>query len=50
LRVRAIDTECARKELPHLIGESSLTLTRYEMMLPSIEDIFAEIITSGDKQ
>jgi ABC-2 type transport system ATP-binding protein len=50
LRVRAIDTECARKELPHLIGESGLTLTRYEMMLPSIEDIFAEIITSGDKQ
>ena len=48
--VRAVDIERARKELPRLIGESGLTMTRYEMMLPSIEDIFAEIITNGDKQ
>jgi len=25
-------------------------LTRYEMMLPSIEDIFAEIITGGEQK
>jgi len=25
-------------------------MTRYEMMLPSIEDIFAEIITGGEKK
>jgi ABC-2 type transport system ATP-binding protein len=50
LRVRAIDIERARKELPRLIGESGLTLARYEMMLPSIEDIFAEIITNGEKK
>ena len=50
ITVRAIDIEHARKELPHLIAESGLTLTRYEMMLPSIEDIFAEIITGGEKK
>jgi ABC-2 type transport system ATP-binding protein len=50
ITVRAIDIERARKELPRLIAESGLTMTRYEMMLPSIEDIFAEIITNGDKQ
>ena len=48
--VRAVDIERARKELPRLIGESGLTLTRYEMMLPSIEDIFAEIMTNGEKK
>jgi ABC-2 type transport system ATP-binding protein len=50
ITVRAIDIKRARKELPRLIGESGLTLARYEMMLPNIEDIFAEIITNGDKQ
>jgi ABC-2 type transport system ATP-binding protein len=50
IRVRAVDIDRARKELPRLIGESGLTLTRYEMMLPSIEDIFVEILANGDKQ
>jgi len=50
ITVRAIDIERARKELPRLIAESRLTMTRYEMMLPSIEDIFAEIITGGEKK
>jgi ABC-2 type transport system ATP-binding protein len=46
--VRAIDVERARKELPRLISESGLTLTRYEMELPSIEDIFVEIMANGE--
>ena len=50
VRVRAVDIERARKELPRLIGESGLTLTRYELSLPSIEDIFVEILTNGDKK
>ena len=50
VRVRAVDIERARKELPRLIGESGLTLTRYELSLPSIEDIFIEILTNGDKK
>ena len=50
VRVRAVDIDRARKELPRLINESGLTLTRYEMTLPSIEDIFIEILTNGEKQ
>ncbi len=48
VRVRAVDIDHARKGLPRLIGESGLTLTHYELGLPSIEDIFVEIISSGD--
>ncbi len=44
LRVRAVDVLRARKELPGLIGQSGLTLTRYEMTLPDLEDIFVEIV------
>ena len=50
LKVRALDIDRARKELPRLVGESGLTLTRYELSLPSIEDIFVEILTNGDKK
>jgi len=50
VRLRAVDIDRARKELPRIISESGLTLTRYELTLPSIEDIFVEIMTSGDKQ
>jgi len=48
VRVRAVDVDRARKELPRLISESGLTLTHYELGLPSIEDIFMEIIGGGD--
>jgi ABC-2 type transport system ATP-binding protein len=48
VRVRAVDIDHARKGLPRLISESGLTLTHYELGLPSIEDIFVEIISSGD--
>ena len=50
LKVRAVDIDRARKELPRVIAESGLTLTRYEMTLPSIEDIFVEIFTNGEKR
>lgn len=49
LRVIAVDIDRARKELPRLIAESGLTLTRYELSLPSIEDIFVEILKNGDE-
>ena len=45
VRVQATESERARKELPGLIGSSGLTLTRYEMTLPSVEDIFMEIMS-----
>jgi ABC-2 type transport system ATP-binding protein len=48
--VRAVDVERARKELPGIIAQSGLTMTRYELMLPSVEDIFVEIMTNGGKK
>ena len=48
--VRSVDIDRARRELPRVISESGLTLTRYELMLPSIEDIFVEILTNGEKR
>jgi ABC-2 type transport system ATP-binding protein len=44
VRVKAVDVDFARKELPGLIGASGLTLLRYELVLPSLEDIFVEIL------
>lgn len=43
LRVRAVEINRARKELPKVIGESGLTLTRYELVLPGLEEIFMKI-------
>ncbi len=48
LRVKAVDVDRARKELPRLIGESGLTLTRYELVLPSIEDIFMDLVAGAE--
>lgn len=48
VRVTAIDVARAKKELPHLIGESGLTLTRYELVMPDLEDIFVNIINGRD--
>jgi ABC-2 type transport system ATP-binding protein len=45
--VKAVDVDHARRELPRLISESGLTLTHYELALPSIEDIFVEIFTGS---
>jgi ABC-2 type transport system ATP-binding protein len=47
LRVRALDLDRARKELPHLIANSGLTLSRYELVLPGLEDIFMMILSAG---
>jgi len=47
VRVTAVDIARAKKELPHVIGESGLTLTRYELVMPDLEDIFVNIINGG---
>ena len=44
LRVTARDVGAARKELPHLIAASNLTLLRYDLAQPSLEDIFVEVV------
>ena len=46
LRVRAAQVEKARKELPQLIASSGLTLCRYELVMPDLEEIFMEILSS----
>jgi ABC-2 type transport system ATP-binding protein len=48
LRVGAVDIEQARRELPRLISESGLTLARYELVLPDLEEIFMEILGDGE--
>jgi ABC-2 type transport system ATP-binding protein len=50
LRVQAIDIGQARSQLPRLIAESGLTLTRYELNMPNLEDIFVEIINGGTEK
>jgi ABC-2 type transport system ATP-binding protein len=45
IRVQASDLEKARNELPKLLGASQLTLSRYELTLPHLEDIFMEIVS-----
>jgi ABC-2 type transport system ATP-binding protein len=47
LKVKAIDIDRARHDLPRLIAESGLTLLRYELGLPNLEEIFVEILSSG---
>ena len=48
LRVGALDIERARRDLPRLISESGLTLARYELALPNLEEIFMEILGNGE--
>ncbi len=48
VRVTAVDLNRARHELPGLISQSGLTLARYEMVMPNLEDIFLDIINGRD--
>ena len=44
LRVQAKDVTTAKKELPRIIGASGLSLLRYELVMPGLEDIFMELV------
>ncbi len=44
LRARASDVMRAQREFPRLIADSGLTLCRYELILPDLEEIFMEIV------
>jgi ABC-2 type transport system ATP-binding protein len=44
LRVRVRDVALAKKELPVLVARSGLTLLRYELVMPSLEDIFIKLV------
>ncbi|MDV2988603.1 MAG: ABC transporter ATP-binding protein [Dehalogenimonas sp.] len=46
-RVTTDDVAVARRELPRLIAASGLTLLRYELTQPSLEDIFVEVVKAS---
>jgi ABC-2 type transport system ATP-binding protein len=46
-RVLVRDLEAAKRELPELLLRSSVILTRYEMVRPSLEDVFLKLVKQG---
>lgn len=50
LRIQASDVDRAKLEVPRLVAESGLTLLRYELTLPSLEDIFVELVAGGGER
>jgi len=44
LRVRVRDVARAKQELPKIIAESKLTLRQYQMVLPTLEEVFMELL------
>jgi len=47
LRLNVSDVSKAKHELPRLIAERHLSLVRYEMSMPKLEDIFAKLVEGG---
>ena len=50
VRVQAGDIDKAKLELPKMVAASGLTLLRYQLILPSIEDIFVELVAGKGEQ
>jgi ABC-2 type transport system ATP-binding protein len=44
LRVSARNVATAKAELPRMIAESGLTLRQYQMVLPTLEEVFIELV------
>ena len=44
LRVQTKDVAAGKRELPKIIAATGLSLLRYELVMPSLEDIFMELI------
>lgn len=47
LRIQVTDINTAKRELPAIVTASGLTLLRYELTLPNLEDIFIELVAGG---
>ncbi|MCI2426216.1 ABC transporter ATP-binding protein [Candidatus Acetothermia bacterium] len=50
IRLQARDVNHANLELPRIVASSGLTLLRYELTLPSLEDIFIELVGNGGER
>ncbi len=50
LRIQSKDVDRAKLEIPKMIADSGLTLLRYELTLPSLEDIFVDLVGSGGEK
>jgi ABC-2 type transport system ATP-binding protein len=48
LRLSARDLTAAKREMPGLVAASGLTLLHYELTLPSLEDVFVQLV-EGEK-
>ena len=47
IRIKARDVVIAKTEVPRLVAQSGLPLLRYEVKMPSLEDIFVELVSGG---
>lgn len=50
LRVQVKDVVTAKRELPKVVAASGLTLLKYELTQPSLEDVFIEVVGKKDSQ
>ena len=46
LKVHVDDSTQAKQELPRLVAQSGLTLRRYELVLPTLEDVFVRLVST----
>lgn len=44
LRVNVIDVDVAKRELPGIVSENGLTLCRYQLLMPNLEEVFMELL------
>lgn len=49
LRIRTDNVAEARRELPGIVSDSGLVLIRYELISPSLEDVFIQMIGAREK-
>jgi hypothetical protein len=50
LRLQVTNLKTAKQKLPSIVTASSLTLLRYELTLPSLEDIFVKLVDGEGKK